>query len=253
LHSTLLGSFCLGEHISQIATGPLPCRKPLQPSGPWGFAPTVLYTLHNCIHILYRYIYILLLPLQHLCQALPALIFFALHKQLIEGTSGGQISVTTMDLLLDLHSKDNINSVSLTEGHNNSANKYEQSFYDIDKMDLDYIDKVEDSTPQGSIIAAPMCRRRGVPLFFGCSQPRARALVTRFGLVFVFRHLGHHGLILDFRVSDFGVVRPALLAPGCVVMDTRSLHRLEAWSSAGAPLRRHTCSQLHHPALLTQD
>jgi hypothetical protein len=88
-----------------------------------------------------------------------------------------------------------------------------------------------------------------VPLFFGCSQPQARAPVTRFGLVFVFGHLGHHGLDSDFLFPDSGVVGPALLAPGCVVMDTQSLHGLEAQSSAGAPLRCHTCSQLCHPAL----
>jgi hypothetical protein len=98
-----------------------------------------------------------------------------------------------------------------------------------------------------------MCWKQGVPLFFGCSRPWARALVTRFGLVFVFGHLGHHGLVSDLRVSDSGVVGPALLAPGCVVTDTRSLHGLEARSSGGAPLRRHTCSQLCHPAPLTQD
>jgi hypothetical protein len=97
-----------------------------------------------------------------------------------------------------------------------------------------------------------LCWKQGVPLFFGCSRPRARAPVTRFGLVFVFGHLGHHGLVSDFRVSDSGVVGPALLAPGRVVMDTRSLHGLEARSSAGAPLRRHTCSRSRHPAPLTQ-
>jgi hypothetical protein len=41
---------------------------------------------------------------------------------------------------------------------------------------------------------------RGVPLFFGCSRPRARALVTHYGLVFVFGHLGHHKLVLDFLI-----------------------------------------------------
>jgi hypothetical protein len=81
-----------------------------------------------------------------------------------------------------------------------------------------------------------------VPLFFGCSQSRTRAPVTRFGLVFVFGHLGHHELVLDFCVSDSGVVGPALLALGCVVTDTQSLHGLEAQSSARAPLRCHTCS-----------
>jgi hypothetical protein len=94
---------------------------------------------------------------------------------------------------------------------------------------------------------------RGVPLFFGCSQPRAHALVMRFRLVFGFGHLGHHGCVLDFLVLDSGVVRLALLAPGCVVTETQSLHGLEARSSAGALLHRHTCSRLHHPAPLTQD
>jgi hypothetical protein len=70
------------------------------------------------------------------------------------------------------------------------------------------------------------------------------------GFMFAFRH---HGLDLDFLVLDSGVVRPALLAPGCVVTDTQSLHGLEAWSSARALLHCHTCSQLRHPAPLTQD
>jgi hypothetical protein len=70
-----------------------------------------------------------------------------------------------------------------------------------------------------------------------------------FGLVFVF---GHLGLDSDFLVLDSGVAGLALLAPGCVVMGTQSLHGLEAWSSAGALLRCHMCSQLCHPALLTQ-
>jgi hypothetical protein len=95
--------------------------------------------------------------------------------------------------------------------------------------------------------------RRGVPLFSSCSQPWARAPVTRYGLVFVFGHLGHHGLVLDFCVLDSGVIGLALLALGCVVTDTQSLHKLEAQSSAGALLCRHTCSQLRHPAPLTQD
>jgi hypothetical protein len=81
-----------------------------------------------------------------------------------------------------------------------------------------------------------------VPLFFGCSRPWAHALVTHFGLVFVFGHLGHHGLVLDSCVLDSGVVRLALLAPGRVVTDTQSLHGLEARGSAGALLHRHTCS-----------
>jgi hypothetical protein len=41
---------------------------------------------------------------------------------------------------------------------------------------------------------------------------------------------------LDIPILDSGVVRPALLAPGHIVMDTQSLHRLELQSSAGAPL-----------------
>jgi hypothetical protein len=61
---------------------------------------------------------------------------------------------------------------------------------------------------------------RGVPLFFGCSRPQAHAPVTRYGLTIVFGHLGHHRLVLDFRVLDSGVVGSALLALGRVVMDT---------------------------------
>jgi hypothetical protein len=91
------------------------------------------------------------------------------------------------------------------------------------------------------------------PYFFGCSRPQARAPVTRYGLVFVFGHLGHHGLVSDFRVSDSGVIGSALLAPGRVVTDTQSLHGLEARSSTRAPLRCHTCSQLRHPTPLTED
>jgi hypothetical protein len=60
-------------------------------------------------------------------------------------------------------------------------------------------------------------------------------------------------LFQTFAFQDSGVVGPALLAPGRVVTDTQSLHGLEAQSSNGAPLRHHTCSQLCHPALLTQD
>jgi hypothetical protein len=76
--------------------------------------------------------------------------------------------------------------------------------------------------------------------------------------VFVFGHLGYHGLVLDLLVLDLlvldsGVVGLAQLAPGRVVTDTQSLHGLEAQSSDGALLRRHTCSQSHHPALLTPD
>jgi hypothetical protein len=103
------------------------------------------------------------------------------------------------------------------------------------------------------LMGAQCAGSRGVPLFFSCSQPRACAPVTRYGLVFVFGHLGHHGLVSDFCVSDSGVVGPALLALGCVVTDTQSSHGLEARSSNGAPLRCHTCSRLHHPAPLTQD
>jgi hypothetical protein len=72
-------------------------------------------------------------------------------------------------------------------------------------------------------------------------------------LVFVFGHLRHHGLDSDFLVLDSGVVGLALLALGCIVIETQSLHGLEAQSSARVPLRCHTCSQSHHPALLTQD
>jgi hypothetical protein len=71
--------------------------------------------------------------------------------------------------------------------------------------------------------------------------------------MFVFGHLGHHRLVSDFCVSDSGVVGSALLALGHVVMDTQSLHGLEARSPAGTLLCSHTCSQLCHPALLTQD
>jgi hypothetical protein len=92
-----------------------------------------------------------------------------------------------------------------------------------------------------------------VPLFFGCSQPWARAPITRYGLMFVLRHLGHHRRVLDFLVSDSGVVRSALLAPGRVGTDTQSSHGLEARGSARALLHCHTCSQLCHPAPLTQD
>jgi hypothetical protein len=92
-----------------------------------------------------------------------------------------------------------------------------------------------------------------VPLFFGWSQPQARASVMRHGLMFVLGHLRHHGHVSDFLFSDSGVVGLALLTPGCVVTETQSLHGLEARSSAGARLRHHTCSQSHHPALLTQD
>jgi hypothetical protein len=81
-----------------------------------------------------------------------------------------------------------------------------------------------------------------VPLFFGCSRPWARALVTRYGLMFVFGHLGHHGYVSDFLVLDSGVIGLALLAPGRVVTETQSSHGLEAQSSAGALLRCHTCS-----------
>jgi hypothetical protein len=55
-----------------------------------------------------------------------------------------------------------------------------------------------------------------------------------------------------FLFLDSGVVGLALLALGHGVTDTQSLHGLEAWSSARAPLHRHTCLQLCHPALLTQ-
>jgi hypothetical protein len=84
---------------------------------------------------------------------------------------------------------------------------------------------------------------RGVPLFFGGSQSQACALVMCYRLVFVLRRFGHHGLVLDFRVSDSSVVGLALLALGRVVTDTQSLHGLEAQSSAGNPLCCHTCSQ----------
>jgi hypothetical protein len=60
-----------------------------------------------------------------------------------------------------------------------------------------------------------------MPLFFGCSQPRARALVTCYRLVFVLGHLGHHRLASDFLVPDSGVVGSALLTPGCIVKDTQ--------------------------------
>jgi hypothetical protein len=86
--------------------------------------------------------------------------------------------------------------------------------------------------PTRQLGQSPLCWRRGVPLFFGCSQPQARALVTRHGLMFVLRHLRHHGHVLDFLFLDSGVVGLALLAPGCIVTDTQSLHGLEAWSSA---------------------
>jgi hypothetical protein len=69
----------------------------------------------------------------------------------------------------------------------------------------------------------------------------------------VLGHFGYHELLSDFHISDSGVVELALLALGCVVTDTQSLCRLEARSSTGAPLRCHMCSQLHHPAPLTQD
>jgi hypothetical protein len=74
--------------------------------------------------------------------------------------------------------------------------------------------------------------RRGVPLFFGCSWPQACALVTCYRLMFV---LGHYRLALDFLVLDSGVVGLALLALGHTVMDTPSLCRLEAQSSAASP------------------
>jgi hypothetical protein len=95
-----------------------------------------------------------------------------------------------------------------------------------------------------------MCWKQGVPLFFGCSRPRAHAPVTRYELMFVFGHLGP---VSDSRVSDPGVVGSALLAPGRVATDTQSSHRPEARGSDGAPLRRHTCSRSRHPAPLTQD
>jgi hypothetical protein len=41
-----------------------------------------------------------------------------------------------------------------------------------------------------------------------------------FGLVFVFGHLGHHGLVSDFCISDSGVVGSTLLTLGRVVTDT---------------------------------
>jgi hypothetical protein len=77
--------------------------------------------------------------------------------------------------------------------------------------------------------------------------------VTRYRLMFVLRHLRHHGRVLDFLVLDSSVIRLALLAPGCVVTDTQLSHGLEAQGSARALLHCHMCSQLHHPALLTQD
>jgi hypothetical protein len=84
-----------------------------------------------------------------------------------------------------------------------------------------------------------LCWKQGVPLFFGCSRPRACAPVTRFGLVFVFGHFEHHGLVSDFAFQDSGVVGPALLAPGRVVTDTRSSHGLRSTelrrSSATSP------------------
>jgi hypothetical protein len=70
--------------------------------------------------------------------------------------------------------------------------------------------------------------------------------------MFVLGHLGHHGRVSDFLVLDSGVVGLALLTLGRVVTDTQSLHKLEAWSSTGALLHCHTCSQLCHPAPLTQ-
>jgi hypothetical protein len=72
-----------------------------------------------------------------------------------------------------------------------------------------------------------------VPLFFSAVPGHGHVLgscVT--DSLFVFAHLRHHRLVLDFLVLDSGVVRLALPAPGCVVIDTQSLHRLEAWSSA---------------------
>jgi hypothetical protein len=74
-----------------------------------------------------------------------------------------------------------------------------------------------------------------MPLFFGCFQPQARAPVTRYRLVFVLGHLGHHRLVLDFLILDSGVIGLALLALGCIATDTQSLRRLEAHSSTALP------------------
>jgi hypothetical protein len=57
----------------------------------------------------------------------------------------------------------------------------------------------------------------------------------------------------DFPVLDSSVIGLTLLALSCVVTETQSLHKLEAQSSTRAPLHCHMCSQLHHPALPTED
>jgi hypothetical protein len=103
------------------------------------------------------------------------------------------------------------------------------------------------------LLCAPAVLEAGVCPYFLAVPDHGHVLWSRVMDVFIFRHLGHHGLVLDLCVSDSGVVRPALLAPGRVVTDTQSSHGLEARSSNGAPLRHHTCSRSRHPAPLTQD
>jgi hypothetical protein len=81
--------------------------------------------------------------------------------------------------------------------------------------------------------------RRGVPLFFSCSQPQAHAPVTRYGLMFVLRHLGHHGCVSHFLVSELqchriGSARSGSRSQGYpIIAQTRSteLHP----SSAASP------------------
>jgi hypothetical protein len=59
--------------------------------------------------------------------------------------------------------------------------------------------------------------------------------------------------ILDFPVLESSVVGSTLLALGHIVTEAQSLHGLEARCSIGALLCHHMCSQLCHPAPLTQD
>jgi hypothetical protein len=66
------------------------------------------------------------------------------------------------------------------------------------KTEMNLIDGWRATFPTRVVFCAG---HRGVPLFFGCSQPRACAPVTCFGLVFVF---GHLRLVLDFRILDSG-------------------------------------------------